>query len=180
MSQLETARLYLRPIEADDLDSLAEIFSDPDVMHYLPAGAPISHERANVALARWLEHWKKHGYGFWAALHKLERQMIGYCGLVHLEDGPEVELAYGFRKLYWGQGFATEAGRACLWYGFQKLGLRRIVGITALGNRASQRVLTKLGLKFEKEAFFYNMTCRYYCIEQGHASKVSPAVPRTP
>ncbi len=179
MPKLETERLYLRPIEKGDLDSLAEIFSDPDVMHYLPAGAPISHDRANVALARWLEHWKKHGYGFWAVLHKLERRMIGYCGLVHLEDGPEIELAYGFHKLYWGQGFATEAGRACLWYGFQKLGLKRIVGITALGNRASQRVLTKLGLQFEKEAIFYNMTCRYYAIEQSPAIKLSPVKEHT-
>ncbi len=171
MSHMETERLILRPIEAGDLDNLAEIFSDPDVMHYLPAGEPISRERADVALARWLEHWKRHGYGFWAALHKPERHMIGYCGLVHLEDGPEVELAYGFRKPFWGQGLATEAGRACLWYGFQKLGMKRIVGITAVGNRASQRVLAKLGLQYEKEGHFYNMTCRYFSIEQGHPAK---------
>lgn len=176
MSHLETERLILRPIEAGDLDDLAEIFSDPDVMHYLPAGEPISRERADVALARWLEHWKRHGYGFWAVLHKPERHMIGYCGLVHLEDGPEVELAYGFRKHFWGQGLATEAGRACLWYGFQKLGMKRIVGITALGNRASQRVLAKLGLQYEKEGHYYNMTCRYFSIEQGHPARPQSTV----
>lgn len=175
MSQMETERLFLRPIEAGDLDSLAEIFSDPDVMHYLPAGGPISRERAHVVLARWLEHWKKYGYGFWTVLHKPDRGMIGYCGLVHLEDGPEVELAYGLRKFFWGQGLATEAGRACLYYGFQKLGLKRIVGITALGNRASARVLAKLGLQYEKEAFFYNMTCRYFSIEQGYPLKTTPS-----
>ena len=57
MSHLETERLILRPIEAGDLDNLAEIFSDPDVMHYLPAGEPISRERADVALARWRDRW---------------------------------------------------------------------------------------------------------------------------
>jgi RimJ/RimL family protein N-acetyltransferase len=100
-----------------------------------------------------LAHWAEHGFGLWMLRERSTRAMIGRAVLRHLEvDGiDEVETGYGFLPEFWGRGLATEVTRACLALGRDQLGLRSIVAITLPANTASQRVLLKAGLAYERE-----------------------------
>jgi ribosomal-protein-alanine N-acetyltransferase len=75
-------------------------------------------------------------------------EVIGVTGLTHLDDGPEVEVGYRFLNRCWGRGYATEAARASIAYGFSELGLDRIVAVTLPKNIASRRVMEKCGMSF--------------------------------
>ena len=90
--------------------------------------------------------------------------LIGRCGLVHLDNTPEIEVGYLFAADCWGKAYATEAARAALDYGFTELDLDRIVAITRPENLASQRVLEKIGMRFERNARYYDMEVRYFSI----------------
>ena len=162
MPNLETARLILRPFVQSDLDALAEMFADPKVMRYLPAGQGISRERPQVALTRYIENWEAHGHGLNAVITKTNQKLIGHCGLEPLNNTKEIELSYGFAQSHWGQGFATEASRACIVFGFDILGLEQIVAIVVPENTASQRVLEKLGMHYIQDASYYHLNVRYY------------------
>lgn len=166
MPNLETTRLVLRPFVQDDLDALAEIFADPRVMRYLPAGQGISRERTQAALTLYIESWETRGYGLNAVIDKASQKMIGHCGLAQLDHTDEIELAYGFAHSHWGQGFATEAARACLAFGFEALDLEQIVAIVVPENKASQRVLEKLGMQYVRDASFYHLNVRYFRLTQ--------------
>jgi len=151
VSEMETARLRLRKINPGDLGALFPIVSDPDVMKYLglEAGALLSREETRVTLGKMVEFWAQHGFGRWAVVSKDDGELIGLCGFRLLERTPE--LFYMFAKASWGRGLATEAARACLRYGFEELGFKRIMAATRHGNAASIRVMTKIGMSYEKE-----------------------------
>ena len=82
-----------------------------------------------------------------------------------LEKTPEVEVAYLLAKDYWNQGLATEAARASIEYGLDELKLDRIVAIARPENVGSYRVMEKVGMKYEKDAHYYNVNVVYYAIE---------------
>jgi RimJ/RimL family protein N-acetyltransferase len=100
-----------------------------------------------------LAHWAQHGFGLWMLRDRETGGMIGRAVLRHLlVDGiDEVETGYGFMPEFWGRGLATEITGACLRVGRQRLGLNSIVGITLPANTASQRVMVKAGLAYERE-----------------------------
>jgi ribosomal-protein-alanine N-acetyltransferase len=77
--------------------------------------------------------------------------LAGFCGFRYIDDSPDIELLYGLLPDYWGQGLATEAARAVLEYGFDAVQFRRIYARTDVPNRASVRVMERLGMKFERE-----------------------------
>jgi ribosomal-protein-alanine N-acetyltransferase len=112
-----------------------------------------------------LRHWEQHGFGPWALIDKEGGQLIGWCGLRYLDD-TDVEIAYGIVKAYWGKGLASEAARATIKYGFEQLGLPRIVAVASPDNIRSLRVLEKLGMKYVKAARFYNADVLYYAISR--------------
>jgi RimJ/RimL family protein N-acetyltransferase len=163
---IETARLRLRPFRARDLDALTPIYADPAVMRYMRTGQPATRERVQAALAFYITYWADHGFGIWAVEHQADGALIGQCGLFHLDNTPEVEVAYLLAQPYWGQGLASEAAGAALRYGFTAVGLARIVAVVRPENVASQRVLTKIGLRFEKFARYYNLDLKYYSLDQ--------------
>src|SRR6476661_5794721 len=109
---IETARLRLRPFRAADLDALAPIYADPLVMRYMRTGQPAPRERVQVALGYYIAYWDDHGFGVWAVEHPADGALIGQCGLFHLDNTPEVEVAYLLAPPYWGQGLASEAAAA--------------------------------------------------------------------
>jgi RimJ/RimL family protein N-acetyltransferase len=166
MHTIETARVYLRPFTFDDLDAFAVIGSDPDVMRYIGAGRPLSREETHTRLNAIIEHRNKHGFGVWAAIDKSTGTLMGYCGLQFLDNTSEVEVGYRLAKRFWGVGFASEAAKASLRYGFETLGLGRIVAVVQPANLASQHVLEKIGLSYVKDARFYNTEVKYYAITQ--------------
>ena len=148
MPEIETARLRLRPFVLDDLDAYyAAIRRDPDVMRFLPGGQPQPRERAEQVIRRFIDAWRDQHFGGFAVIHQADGKLIGQCGLEIIPNQTDVELFYAFAKPYWGQGYAAEAGRACLRYGFESAGLDRIFAMFVPGNTASERVMIKLGMK---------------------------------
>lgn len=145
---LLTARLALRPFVPADLESLLPIFGDPAVMRFVGAGRrPLDEERLAESQERVLAHWRDHGYGPLAVVERATGRLIGEAGLQLLEDGPEVEVTYTLARDAWGRGYATEAAGAVLAWGFDRLGLERIVAVAYPQNLASRRVMAKLGMR---------------------------------
>jgi ribosomal-protein-alanine N-acetyltransferase len=165
MPEIETSRLRLRMFTPDDLDALSAITGDAEVMKYLGTSGPRTREKTKTTIDAILRHWSEHGFGIWALEHKRDQRLIGWCGLQMLEKTPEIEVAYLLAQDYWNQGLATEAARASIEYAFRELKLRRIVAIARPENVGSYRVMEKAGMKYERDAHYYNVDVVYYAIE---------------
>jgi RimJ/RimL family protein N-acetyltransferase len=146
---LRTSRLLLRPWRDEDLAAFAEMSADPIVMEYL---LPLSRRglSAEAWVARVRAHWDEHGFGQWVVELLDAGNFIGVVGLgvVSYEAAftPAVEVAWRLVRRYWGRGYASEAARAALGYGFGKLGLTEIVAVTVPANQRSRRVMERLGM----------------------------------
>lgn len=151
----------MRRFKHSDLDELAALRADPEVMRYI---GDQSREKVEQRLNYYIEHYDPYGFGMWAVIHKETGRMIGWCGLIYLDGTPEVEVGYGAAKAFWGRGLMTEAARAALRYGFERAGLQRIVAVAMPENTASRRIMEKLGMRYEKNAFHYGHDLVYYAI----------------
>jgi RimJ/RimL family protein N-acetyltransferase len=139
---LRTSRLLLRRWRDEDVAAFAELSADPAVMEYLvPLPGWVARARA---------HWEQHGYGQWVVEIPGEASFAGVVGLntitYEAHFTPAVEVAWRFARAYWGRGYATEAARAALDYGFEKLALAEIVATTVPANQRSRRVMERLGM----------------------------------
>ncbi|MBH8573832.1 GNAT family N-acetyltransferase [Nostocaceae cyanobacterium CENA369] len=161
MPEIETARLRLRHFTPEDFDVLYRLYSDAEVMKYL---SPRTREQTQASLDKHIQHWQENNYGMWAVIRKDSGKMIGRCGLGLLENTSEIELGYVFDKSYWRMGLGTEASVATLKYGFLEVKLNRIVAIAHPQNLASVGVIEKIGMKYEKNARFYNSDVVYYTV----------------
>lgn len=163
---LETARLWLRPMQATDIDDLLVIFTDPKVMAAFDS-APFDRQQMAQWLARNLAHQAEHGYGLFSVIDKTSGLLIGDCGLEVMQvDGAQVaELGYDLRSDYWNRGFATEAATAVRDYAFDILGLPRLISLIRIGNRASQRVAEKIGMERISELTRYGNRYWKYGLE---------------
>lgn len=164
MREIETPRLRLRQFTPNDLDDLSRLYSNPDLMRYIGKGIKTKNE-TETALSSILKHYQ-HGFGMWAVISKDNDKLIGRCGLCFLDNTSEVELGYLLDQSYWCKGLATEASQASLKYGFEVVKLDRIVAIAQPKNLASRRVMEKVGMKYEKDAYFYNKDVVYYAISR--------------
>jgi RimJ/RimL family protein N-acetyltransferase len=157
MYESETARLILRNFKPEDLDDYHRlIYGDAEVMRYIGNGKTRTREQTEMIMNRFVEYDKQEGCTLWAALDKTSHQLLGQCGLIYIDSTPEIELAYAFGKPYWGQGFATEAARAALRYGFEALKLENIIAVAYPENQPSQRVMQKIGMRHQ------GITDQYY------------------
>jgi ribosomal-protein-alanine N-acetyltransferase len=141
---LLTPRLELRAFRPSDLDALAAIYADPEVMRYIRSGVaegPRTREQTAASMNAYAAKWDQHGYGVWAVVSRADGQLLGVCGFVD-----RAEIGYIFGRAAWGQGIATEAARAGLWYGFERLCCEEIGAGAKRENVASPRVLEKLGM----------------------------------
>jgi ribosomal-protein-alanine N-acetyltransferase len=160
-------RFTMEPLKVSDLDSLATMWSDPEVTRFLPSrGVPIPREKVENSLASFVKHWKERGYGIWKIVEDESDKMLGYCGLRYLEELKEVELLYGLAKTSWGKGIATKAAKASVLYGFNVANLDRIIALALPENEASKKVIEKAGLKYEKQIHIFNLDGLYYSIER--------------
>jgi ribosomal-protein-alanine N-acetyltransferase len=146
-----TNRLVAERMCAEDLDTLCRMNQDPRVMATL--GGLRSAEQTRQFLSASLDHWDRHGYGLWMFRDSADRQFVGRGGLRRIEitGNLEVELAYALMAEYWGRGLATEMAQAIVDLGFRRLGLKEIVCFTLPTNRASQRVMEKVGFSYERD-----------------------------
>jgi RimJ/RimL family protein N-acetyltransferase len=149
---LETKRLILRRQVIGDLGALRELYCDPEVTKYIP-DAPKTRDEAREEL-----EWHMNGHpgrpelGLWATVLKENGKFIGRCGLLPwtIDGRDEVEVAYTIAQEYWGRGLGSEVALAILQYGFEKLGLRRLICLIEPDNVASQKVAEKIGMRLER------------------------------
>lgn len=141
---LETERLLLRGWRADDFEPHARFMADPDVMRYL-SGEAMSRNDAWRNMATIVGHWVLRGYGFWAVVRKSDNAFVGRVGIHNPEGWPGLEVGWTLGKDYWGQGYATEAARAAMNYGFLTQNTERLISVIDPRNMASQAVATRLG-----------------------------------
>jgi RimJ/RimL family protein N-acetyltransferase len=171
---VETDRLLLRHFDEGDVDAYFVLGSDPAIIRYTgdPNGGLKSRDDALAVLrARPLADYAKYGYGRWACVDKASGAVIGFAGLKYLEDVQEVDLGYRFVPAFWGRGLATEAARAVLDHGFARLGLDCVVGYVAPDNRASMRVLEKLGFAGPELMLRWGLHVARYVIRAADAER---------
>ena len=165
MKILETEKLILRDLETGDLDSLAVIYADADVMKYIGTGKTFTREQTKASIDRWKAYREKNGYSNWAVADKSSGALIGKCGFSDLPDNLGIEISYLFTKNRWGKGIASEISLATLDYGFSILNLEKIKGFVYPENTASIRVIEKMGMKFEKEVEYFGVNPRMFSID---------------
>lgn len=145
----ETPRLYLREFILDDAQALYDLNADPEVLKYTGDTAFESIAAAKQFIKNY-DHYKEHGYGRWAVIRKADEAFLGWCGLKYSADTSEHDLGFRFFKRYWNQGYASEAGMACIQLAWSEFNIQTLVGRAMCDNLASIKVLEKLGLQFEK------------------------------
>ncbi|MCD4686941.1 MAG: GNAT family N-acetyltransferase [Anaerolineae bacterium] len=165
MPRIETARLVLRPFVLEDADAYYHaVMCDPDVRRFLPGGQSLPRERAVPIMEHFIAQWAMYGFGGMAVLHKSDAQLIGQCGLQFIPDTDKIEVFYALAKVYWGQGLAPEAARACLHFGFEERGFDQINALFMPGNTGSERVMIKLGMTHQGLLYAYDTELPWYAI----------------
>lgn len=163
---IETLRLRLRHFTPNDADELHRIYSNPELFKYMSNEKPLLWEQTRTVINSIIESWQHYNFGVWALVDKRNQKLIGHCGLKYLENTLEVQIGYLLLKRYWGKGLATEAALASLKYGFEVMKLPKIVAVAKPENIASRRVMEKVGMKYEKDAYYYNNNVVYYSISR--------------
>jgi RimJ/RimL family protein N-acetyltransferase len=149
--ELRTERLLLRGWTDADRPAYAAVNADPLVMATL--GPLLTREQSDANVDRMLAHWDEHGHGLWCV--DLDGECIGFTGLMTPDFMPDaVEVGWRLRSDRWGHGYAPEAARAALAFGFDTCGLDEIVSFTWAGNTKSRRVMEKLGMVLDPAAGF--------------------------
>ena len=160
---LETFRLILRPITCDDLDDLVVLDSDPDVMRFINGGIPISRKAiAENFLPYVMSYDERDNLGFWTIVEKSSQEFIGWIFLrpevdfellrqLNLAESDAIELGYRIRQQSWNQGYTTEASQALVYKSFAESDTQKIVAWALSENKASIRVMEKIGMKLQQQ-----------------------------
>ena len=170
-----TGRLTLRPFVAADQPAYAALRADPDVVRFLPGGealAPFANEIAESRIAAFRDAWSC-GYGVWAVEETATGAFVGQAGLASMERSAEVEVLYALARPFWGRGYAREAAAAALRFGFEQVGLDRIVAFVVPENAASSRVLEAVGLRATGDTDYNGFRVRGYEIAAGEWRRVA-------
>lgn len=144
---LESARLRFRESTPGDAEHMFALNSDPEVVQYTGDGPFASIQEARDFLENYVNVFRRFQRGRWLLELKSTGEVIGWCGLKFHEDNSETDVGYRLFKKHWGNGYATEAAKAAIAYGFDTLQLDRIVAHARKENIASLKVLEKCGMK---------------------------------
>lgn len=149
--RIETERLIVRPWTGDDVDGLRDVVTDPRVMRYVGDGETWSEQRIERFLSGQRDTLAREGFCFGALSLRDNGAVIGQAGLAPLGTTGDMEMGWWMGADHWNQGLATEASRGLLRFAFESAGLQRVVAIAYPQNRASRRVMEKLGMRFGGE-----------------------------
>lgn len=163
--RIETERLILRPFEASDAGAAFGWFGDPVVMRFTPTGPDRSMEQTQARLTLFMEHQNAHGFSKWLISNRTSGIAIGDSGLLILEEYGWIDLGFRFAQPYWGKGLATEVASAWVRAAFDEFGLSRLGAFAHPENRASIRVLEKLGFKVERRGMVFGMDSIVFSLE---------------
>ena len=154
---LETEGLVIRRWTPEDAEAAFAIYGDPEVTRHLGGEGPeTSVEQTRAMLERVIaREARMPGFGFWAVAEKATGRLVGGALLQGVDETPEIEVGYHLGRGDWGKGYATEMARALVRYGFETMGLDRIIGLVFPENHASRRVLEKAGLVYEGRGVYF-------------------------
>ena len=150
--RLQTERLLIRSVRAEDAEALARLWTDPEVTRFV--GGPRDHDGVLAALREDAARDDPPSLDLWAVLERESGRLVGHCGLLdeEIEGREEVEVVYVVARGAQGRGHATEAATAIRDHALSALVLRRLVALIDPENAASERVAAKPGMSFEREA----------------------------
>ncbi|MFN3652255.1 MAG: GNAT family N-acetyltransferase [Armatimonadota bacterium] len=171
----QTPRLTIREYTPDDAEEAFALYGDPEVMHFL-GGNPhpdVASLRAHLE-KRWeREHGGVEPPGFWAVVTRDEGRLAGTVLLKPLPGHPEVEVGWHLAKWAWGRGYATEAARGTLDYGFHVRGLERIVAVVHPLNHRSLAVARRLGMRLEGRIEAYQQELELFVLSREEWDELS-------
>lgn len=145
---IETKRLLLRTFSETDAPLIYELNLDPDVTRYTHDPVKDLAHATEILEKTIIPQYALYNHGRWAVHLKASLDFLGWCGLKYRAELNEIDLGFRFKKEFWGKGFATEAAYASIKYGFEKIGLQRIVGRAEIDNIGSLKVLKKCGMNY--------------------------------
>ena len=149
---IETNRLLLRTFTEEDAALIYELNLDPDVIRYTHDPIKDLAHASEILEKVIIPQYALYNHGRWAVHVKTTLEFLGWCGLKYLAESNEIDLGYRFKKEGWGKGYATEAAYASIQYGFEKIGLQRIVARAEIDNIGSWKVLEKCGMTYIHDA----------------------------
>jgi RimJ/RimL family protein N-acetyltransferase len=151
MRVLETERLRLRRLVAEDAEFILRLVNEPSWLRFIGDKGIRTIDAARDYILRGpIESYNRFGFGLYLTELKQDETPIGICGLIKRESLADVDVGFAFLPAFWGQGYAVEAASATLEHGRRDFGLKRIVAVTMPDNHGSIKVLEKLGLRFER------------------------------
>jgi RimJ/RimL family protein N-acetyltransferase len=156
LPHIETERLLLRPWRDSDREPWAAMNADPRVREFFPG--PLDRERSDASIDLFTRRFAHDGFCFWAMEEKATGAFAGFTGLSRVDFEaaftPCVEIGWRLARPFWGRGFASEAARGSLDYGFATLRLPEIVAFTTAGNTRSRRVMERIGMRRDPHGDF--------------------------
>lgn len=162
----ETSRLYLRQFTEADAPLLVQLNSNPEVLKYLHEPLLETEEQALHVLQNIILPQYKNNLGRWAIHLKSNNEFIGWCGLKYRAELNEIDLGYRLMQQFWGKGYAFEAAKHTVDYGFNQLHLKTIVGRAHIENAGSLRILENVGLQFIKEEVVDNCPVKTFMLSK--------------
>jgi [ribosomal protein S5]-alanine N-acetyltransferase len=167
---IETDRLRLREMVIADLDFIATLLSDAEVMQHYPA--TYSRSEAQGWVERQLTRYAEHGHGLWLAIERATGRPVGQVGLLQqeVEGKPEPEIGYLLHRPFWRQGLATEAALGVRRYAFATPSRSRVISLIRPANTRSQAVARRLGMALEKEVTVWGRSHLVYSVSRQAAA----------
>jgi len=163
---LETERLSLRAFREEDVIAFFELSQDLDVVRYVGERKLPTRQEVWRAIAAWIGHWALRGYGQWAIEERESGQLIGRAGIINPADWPGPEVGYLLGRAWWGRGYATEAARAAMDWGFEQIGFAALLSLIDPDNHASIAVATRLGESLRSETDIFGNRVLIYGISR--------------
>ncbi|MGC1205301.1 MAG: GNAT family N-acetyltransferase [Flavobacteriaceae bacterium] len=170
---IETERLILRELRPSDLNGMFELDSDPEVHKHLGNKPVKTIEESRKILDNIINQYKELGIGRWATIKKSSDKFIGWSGIrLNTEYNMNgftkyYDVGYRLIKQFWGNGYATESGKAAIKYAFNSMKLPELYAITEIENEASHNTLLKMGLNYVEDFYFKEekLNLRWYKIK---------------
>ena len=166
----ETERLLLRQFTGADAPLILELNSDREVIKYVHEPILTSESAARGIILQVILPQYENNLGRWAIFTKDGNNFVGWCGLKFIKETGEIDLGYRIIQKAWGNGYATEAAKQTLKYGFNTLRLEVITGKAQLENITSIKVLQKIGMHFVKQEIENGSTIKVFTATNDHLS----------
>ena len=172
MTELESENLILRQFREQDLDDLAEMSADAEVMRFL-GGKPLDRLESWRMLCAILGHWQLRGFGMWALEEKATGRFVGRLGFIYPDGWPGFELGWTLARHSWGRGYATEGARRALEHGFSEMDREHVISLINPENVRSVAVAERIGERHEKTIDFLDQKIHVYGIDRESWAKQS-------